>query len=237
MNFLVLQHLEIEPAALVGDLIVEAGHQLKVVRLYENESVPDSLDDYDGLLVMGGPMSANDLHLSYICDEIELLKHAIEIDFPVLGFCLGSQLLARAAGAEIIAAPVRELGWYSVQRTWGSADDPIFRTLEDEGLMVFQWHGETFTLPDFATLLATNADVPHQAFRLGTAQYGFQFHIEVNEPIIDLWVAAGHSERTELGDVGVAEIHTGNARYLPTAQLFCRQMTGTWLELCDSRTL
>lgn len=231
MNFLVLQHLEIEPAALVGDLIVEAGHQLEMVRLYENESVPDSLDGYDGLLVMGGPMSANDLHLSYISEEIALLKRAIEIDFPVLGFCLGSQLLAKAAGAEVIPAAVRELGWHLVFPTKSSVNDPLFCQMGDR-LHVFQWHGETFTLPEQATLLVTHPEVPHQAFRIGSSQYGLQFHIEVGAEIINAWIVAGESERAALGEAGIAEIRSVMPDHLPVAQVFCREMVLSWLKLC-----
>lgn len=235
MRFLTLQHLEIEPAALVGDVIMDAGHQLETIYLYRDEAVPESLRGYDGLLVMGGPMSANDSHLSYIHDEIELLKHAIESDVPVLGFCLGSQLLAKAAGAKVIPSPVRELGWHPVFPTKSSTDDPLFCQMGKPWLHVFQWHGETFTLPNDATLLATHPAVPHQAFRLGTTQYGFQFHIEVDEPIIHAWVDAGECERSELGEAGILEIQSATPDHLPNAQRFCREMVNVWLTLCEKR--
>ncbi|MDT8375922.1 MAG: type 1 glutamine amidotransferase [Mariprofundaceae bacterium] len=234
MNFLLLQHLRIEPAAIIGEMIEEAGHRIEVVRMDRDEPVPQSLAGFDGMLVMGGPMSANDSHLSYIRDEILLLKQAIAADFPVLGLCLGAQLLAKAAGAEIVASPVRELGWYPVQRTRAAADDPIFRALDADGLTVFQWHGETFTLPGSATLVATHPDVPHQAFRVGSSQYGLQFHIEVDQPVIELWIEAGESERQALGEAGVAEIRAQSPDYLPAAHAFCRQMVRAWLGLCDT---
>ena len=100
---------------------------------------------------------------------------------------------------------------------------------------MFQWHGETFTLPNSATLLATHPAVPHQAFRLGTTQYGFQFHIEVDEPIIDAWVDAGESERDELGEAGVLEIRSATPDHMPKAHGFCRKMVTAWLELCAER--
>jgi len=235
MRFLVLQHLEIEPAALVGDLIVESGHQLEIARLYEGESVPGSLSGYDGLLVMGGPMSANDLQLPYIRDEIALLKVAIENDFPLLGFCLGAQLLAKAAGAEVIPSPVRELGWHPVFPTELSNDDPLFSSMSRPWLHVFQWHGETFTLPEQATLLATHPAVPNQAFRIGSSQYGLQFHIEVGSEIINAWIEVGESERAELGEVGVSEIQTATTDHLAAAQSFCTEMVMVWLQLCSNR--
>ncbi len=233
MNFLLLQHLQIEPAAIIGEMIEEAGHRIEPVRMDRGEPVPQSLSGFDGVVVMGGPMSANDTHLSFVADEIELLREAIKVDLPVLGLCLGAQLLARAAGAEIVTSPVRELGWYPVLRTRYSAGDPIFRALDDDGLMVFQWHGETFTLPDSATLVATHTDVPQQAFRIGSSQYGLQFHIEVDEPIIESWVEAGESERAALGEAGIAAIRAQSPDYLPAAHSFCRQMIKAWLGLCD----
>jgi len=234
MNFLILQHLEIEPAALIGALLTDAGHTTQTVRVDRGETIPTALSGYHGLIVMGGSMSANDTHLSYIADELALLEKAIEADFPVLGFCLGAQLLASAAGAQVIASPVRELGWSPLQRTRASAADPLFGNMDDD-LMVFQWHGETFTLPSSATLLATNPAVPNQVFRIGLSQYGLQFHIEVDQAIIELWIAAGESECSELGDAGVAAIRLQSPEYLPGAHAFCREMVTEWLGLCDTR--
>jgi GMP synthase-like glutamine amidotransferase len=120
-----------------------------------------------------------------------------------------------------------------MSRTWDSADDPLFRAMDD-GLMVFQWHGETFTLPDAATLLAMHHDVPHQAFRVGSNQYGLQFHIEVDETVIEAWIAAGESECSELGEAGVATIRAQSPGYLPAAHAFCRALVISWLRLCDT---
>jgi len=234
MNFLVLQHLRIEPTAMIGELIEHAGHSIEVVRMDRDEPVPQSLSGFDGVIAMGGSMSANDVHIPFIADEIQLLQKAIAVDLPVLGLCLGAQLLARAAGAEIITSPVRELGWCPVQRAEGSVADSLFRALNDGDLMVFQWHGETFTLPDAATLVATHPDVPHQAFRIGSSQYGLQFHIEVDQAIIKSWIEAGASERESLGDTGIATVLSEGALYLAPAQKFCREMVNAWLILCDT---
>ncbi len=235
MHFLILQHLEIEPASLVGDLISEAGHTLEVVKLFASETIPGSLSDYDGLLVMGGSMSANDSHLSYISNELSLLKTAIKSDFPVLGFCLGAQLLAKAAGAEVIQSPIRELGWHPVFPTGASSDDPLFCQMNRPWLHVFQWHGETYTLPGQATLLATHPAVPNQAFRIGSSQYGVQFHVEVDQSIIDTWIDTGESERLELGEAGVWQVRSATPDHLRAAQLFCRKMVMAWLQLSSGR--
>ncbi len=231
MHFLVLQHLRIEPAAIIGEMIKGAGHSIEVVRMDEGEVVPGSLAGYDGMVVMGGPMSASDTHLPFIADEIALLKLAISADFPLLGICLGAQLLAKAAGAVIMPSPVHELGWYPLYKTTDAADDPLFAGLADDGLTVFQWHGETFTLPAAATLIATHPQVPHQAFRIGSSQYGLQFHIEVDGAIIESWIEAGERERAVLGDAGIAAIRRQMPKHMPAAHHFCRQMVRAWLTL------
>jgi len=234
MQTLVLQHLEIEPPALITDIIYKTGHNIDTVRLWLNETVPDELNRWDGIIIMGGPQSANDALPAYIRDEIALLKEAIKADFPVLGICLGAQLLARAAGATITSSPVRELGWYPVYPTGQATKEPLFRHMDAEQ-MVFQWHGETFSLPENASLLATHPDVPNQAFRIGTCQYGLQFHFEVDRTLIRQWVNAGVSERKHLGSRGVQAMMDATDRYLPSMHRFCTQAIHAWLGLIEKR--
>lgn len=211
--------------------MAEAGHTVDIVRMDKDESVPSLLEGYDGMVVMGGPMSANDSHIPYIAGEIALLKQAIEADFPVLGLCLGAQLLAKAADAEIVSSPIRELGWHPVFHTKDTDSDPLFCGLKRTGLNVFQWHAETFTLPVDATLLATHPAVPHQAFRIGSSQYGLQFHIEVDEAIIESWIEAGVSECESLGEEGLALIREESPLLIPVAHDFCRDMVEAWLSI------
>ncbi|MDX8410594.1 MAG: type 1 glutamine amidotransferase [Mariprofundaceae bacterium] len=230
LRILIIQQLEHEPAALIEEVMHEHGYGVDIV-MAQDSPVPDDLDGYDGLVVMGGHMSAKDERLDYIAAELELLQQAIKRDFPVLGICLGAQLLARAAGADILPSPLRELGWYPLYPSPEAAGDPLFSTLAEEGLHVFQWHGETFSLPAGARLLATHPNVPHQAFRLGNSQYGLQFHIEVDEAIIRSWVELCPSERGHLGDKGVEKMLAQCPAYLPAMRKFCRRMTSAWLDL------
>jgi GMP synthase (glutamine-hydrolysing) len=233
MRFLVLQHKNIEPPARLADALSQDGHGIEACHV-EQMPVPESLSGYDGLIVMGGPQSANDEHLPYIRDELALLKRAIADDFPVLGICLGAQLLARAGGAEVTRSPVWELGWYPVFPTPASAEDRLFSALPEGGLCIFQWHGETFSLPPGAMLLAHHPNVPNQAFRLGSCQYGLQFHAEVDVPVIERWIGAGDDERRHLGPDGVQDIRRNLARLNPMHG-FCDAMMQAWLGLCQSR--
>ncbi len=231
IRFLVLQHLDIEPPLLIGDTLEQLGGCLSVARPDQGEALP-AVSDVDGVIIMGGPQSAND-NSDYIQAELVWLKDAIATGMPMLGVCLGAQLMAKAAGAEIVAAPVRELGWFPVYRTAYSDEDPLFGSMPD-GMRVFQWHGETFTRIDAMQLVATHPDVPAQAFRLGCGQYGLQFHVEINAAIIDQWIASGESEREHLGIDGIRQLHSDTPLHLEAMQQFCRQMVQHWLGVIRS---
>jgi len=227
MRFLVIQHLGIEPPALIGEVIESASHTITTIHLDKADSLPDS-NNFDGFVIMGGPQSAND-EREYIRAELAWVKEALDTKMPMLGICLGAQIMAKAAGAEIFASPVHELGWHPVYHTVETENDPLFKVMPD-ALPVFQWHGETFSLTDTMTLIATHPDVPSQAFRLGKAQYGLQFHVEVDESIIEAWIASGESERAFLGTEGISLLHRESSLHLKSMQHFCRNMVNNWLK-------
>ncbi|MDQ6966783.1 MAG: type 1 glutamine amidotransferase, partial [Mariprofundaceae bacterium] len=162
MHFLVLQHLDIEPPALIAEVLRQAGHSLHTLHLDDGESLPEDVSAYAGIIIMGGPQSANDEHRPYIQTELHWLARRINESMPMLGICLGSQLMAKAAGANISASPQRELGWFPVFPCEATVGDPLFSNLPESGLTVFQWHGETFSLPDKASQLLTHPEVPAQ---------------------------------------------------------------------------
>jgi len=228
MHFLILQHLDIEPPALIADELEKAGHNLTTVHLDQGQTLPAPDAGFDGVIIMGGPQSAND-DTDYILAELAWLKNMISAGMPMLGICLGAQLMAKAIDAEIIQSQVRELGWYPVYHTNETADDPVFRNMPD-GLSVFQWHGETFSLTDSMVSVASNPDVPAQAFRIGAGQYGLQSHVEINQSIIESWIAHGTSERGHLGIEGISLLHKDSKLYLASMQLFCKQLVRAWLQ-------
>jgi len=228
LHFLVLQHLDIESPALIADVLKAAGHQLTTIHLDHGDTLPTAMADIDGVIIMGGPGSAND-PTTQMQQALAWVKAAMDRGMPMLGICLGAQVMARAAGASIIPSSVRELGWFPVMNTAESAHDPLFSLMSD-ALPVFQWHGETFTITDSMHLVATNPQVPAQAFRLAKAQYGLQFHIEIDTSMIASWIAYGASERTKLGHEGIALLHKDTALYLDAMRDYCQRLVQAWLE-------
>jgi GMP synthase-like glutamine amidotransferase len=155
------------------------------VELDEGEPIPP-LDDYRALLVFGGPMNVDEEErFPWLVDEVAAIRRAVRRGLPYLGFCFGAQLLAKALGGTVTRAPQPEIGIQPVTLTDAARTDPLLAGLSRQPV-VFQWHGDTFTLPPGATHLASSPICPNQAFRYGSA-YGLQFHIEVNPEMVREW--------------------------------------------------
>ena len=182
----VLKHFWCEGPGAFDDALTGAGHHLITVNLHEGEPVP-AAGDFDAWLIMGGQMNVDetDKH-PYLLPERRLVAELVRRDRPVLGICLGAQIVARAAGARVYPLRPKEIGLFNVELTSAAADDPLFRGLPSP-LEVFQWHGDTFDLPAEAALLASSQRYPHQAFRMGRRVYAIQFHLEVTLVVARQW--------------------------------------------------
>jgi len=158
------------------------------------------LKGYEGLVILGGPMNTDEAHLyPHIEHELKIIQEALDNDLPILGICLGSQLIAKALGAEVGRNPCREIGWHDVTLTEEGRKDPILRHFA-ETERIFHWHGDAFKIPSGAQHLATSRLCPNQAFRYGNKVYGFQFHLEVDEAMIDRWLQVP-LHQMELGEI------------------------------------
>jgi GMP synthase-like glutamine amidotransferase len=187
---LVVQHLEPEQPAVLGDVLARAGCLVDVVRTDLGEPVPTDVDRLAGLVVLGGPMSAtSDDDFPSRRDELTLLERAVTAGLPTLGVCLGAQLLAVATGGAVRAGGPAEIGWGAVSLSAASIDDPLLVGL-GPAVTVLHWHGETFDLPPEAIHLARSSRYPNQAFRVGPAAWGLQFHVEIDEPAVHRFVEA-----------------------------------------------
>ncbi len=193
-SVLVFQHIACETPGIFLELFREQKRPVETVRLYEGDRTPDDLSRYSGLLVMGGPMSVNDeADYPWLESEDRLLKQALARDFPTLGICLGSQLVAKAAGGTIRRGPRKEIGWYPVRLTMAARRDPLFREFP-ETIEVFEWHGEYFDTPPGAVNLAGSELYQCQAFSIGRNVYGLLFHLEVTGQMVREWVATFKEE-------------------------------------------
>ena len=183
---LVIMHVESEGPGTLGEFLQSYGFRLQTVKLHKEEKLPRSVQQFDAIVSMGGHMSVRDEALyPFLKDEKEFLRKAIDKNIPILGICLGAQMIAHACGAAVEPANEKKVGWKNVFVTGEGRKDILFQGLPDI-LQVFQWHEDTFEMPHGGTLLATGKECPHQAFRYRNA-YGFQFHIEVTENILTEW--------------------------------------------------
>lgn len=185
MQILTIRHVPFEHLGRISQALDAVGFGCTYLDLYRQPAAECSLDTFAGLILMGGPMSAND-NLDYIRRELCFIEAALSLDKPVLGICLGAQLVAKAAGATVYRNPVKEIGWAPIYWTEAGQDDLLFAGLK-QSETVLHWHGETFDLPRGAQWLAWSDSCRHQAFRLGRA-YGLQFHLEVTPEMVSNWL-------------------------------------------------
>ncbi len=162
----------------------------RLVRIDEEEAVPAGIEDFSGLVFMGGPMSVND-PLPWVAQSCNLVRAAAAADIPVLGHCLGGQLIARALGGVVTKAPVKEIGWGPVRVLGNAEAQAWFGGLA--GFETFHWHGETFSIPPGAVRLLESDHCTNQAYALGKV-FGMQCHVEMTEDMIRQWCRDGAAE-------------------------------------------
>lgn len=185
--FLIIKHIDIEGPGTFGDFLIKKGEPFRIVELGAGEKLPSSLDGIKAVVVLGGPMNVyEEDKYPFLKEENEFIKKVLDAQIPYFGICLGSQLLAKAAGARVVRSPVKEIGWYHVALTPdGKKDSLLAGFREDEE--IYHWHGDMFEIPANGVLLASGSRCPHQAFRVGKNAYGFQFHMEVTDRSIKEW--------------------------------------------------
>lgn len=178
---LVIQHHDDDLVGAVATALDHHGVEIVFCRTWNDDPVPRTLDAYDGLVVLGGSMGVWDRpRPGHLDQELALLKATVEAGKPVMGLCLGSQLLAHALGGEVHANSATEIGWHEVTRHDNATGDELLHDLPTS-FFAFQWHNDQFEIPPGAVPLASSPRC-WQAFRFGANAYGLQFHLEVDEP-------------------------------------------------------
>ncbi len=234
MRLLVLQHISCEHPGVFSEVIEERGVEAVPVELDEGEALPD-WREFDAVLAMGGPMGAYDeAEHPWLGPEKELVREAVDDGKPFLGVCLGVQLLAAALDAEVRPMPNgAEVGLLPVELTDEGRAHPLFAGMP-EPLVSLQWHGDTFELPEGATLLASSPAAPHQAFQAGRAGYGVQFHLEVTAEMAREWAevpAYRESLAATLGEERGAEFLAEVERRADEFRPGARRLFENWLDL------
>src|SRR5262249_9714809 len=241
MRALVLQHVAVEGPGTLAPYLETRGWTLETIALYAGSHLPEDARGCQAVIVMGGPMGVYDeAEYPFLRDEQHFLRRAIAQNVPLLGICLGSQILAKALGARVYRNAQKEIGWYTVDLTPVGAADPLFAGLASP-VPVFQWHGDAFDLPIGAVPLASSPLCAHQAFRYGDRVYGLLFHLELTPTIIHTWIETFQDELLSLrGTIDperiVAEIPRRFAAYQQVGtRVFANLVEHLWEPLATQR--
>ena len=226
MHVLAFRHVPFEHLGLIAPALEAHGVSFEYVDLFREPSVTPGLDSAAGLIFMGGPMSAND-NLPFLATELRLIEGAVAAGKPVLGVCLGAQLIAKALGARVYPNEAKEIGWFPVYWTKECAGDSLFGKF-NEPETVFHWHGETFDLPEGARLLAWSDACLRQAFRFGRNVCGIQFHLEVTPEMIADWL----TEDENCADVRELAVPPDPFHSAARLQTLAGVVFGRWARLC-----
>ena len=229
----IVQHAPHDGPGYFGTWLQAQGLAFKVYRMFEGDALPPHANAHAGWCILGGPMSAND-PLPYFDDLLARIREAVAADIPVIGHCLGGQLMARALGATVQGSENVEIGWSHLEvihpdaTRWFGPDAQIGTTLP-----LFQWHGESFSIPPGAQWLVRGEHCAHQAFAVGSKHLGMQFHCEVDEAKVRTWLELDAHELCGSESPGVqqaAEILPTLAEDITRSQAIASHIYARWVQ-------
>ena len=233
-KILVCQHVAYEILGTLNPLFKDRGFRIRYVNFGRHPDLKTSLEGYDGLVLLGGPMNADqESRYPHLTHEMELVEQALKKEIPILGICLGAQLIAKTLGADVRPNSCKEIGWHPVELTGTGRGDPVLSHFT-ETEMIFHWHSQTFEIPTGAEHLAASPLCPNQAFRFGERVYGFQFHLEVDEPMVERWMVVPYHQE-ELaglkGKVDPQEILKLNEHHMERLKELSKKTFGEFIRL------
>lgn len=227
---LVLQHAACETLGTIADTLRRASVRTTCIRTFAGDSIPAHMGEAVGLILMGGPMGVYEQdQYPFLADEIRLIERALAEGKPILGVCLGSQLLAAALGARVRKGPQKEIGWFPVTLTEAARADALFADVPPS-FIAYHWHGDVFDCPSGAVSLARSELTECQAFRYGANAYGLLFHLEVTAPLIAEMVRTFAAELHEAGLSG-EEILRRATQHLPELERIGQTVFHAWTRL------
>ncbi len=195
---LFIKHITIEGPGTIADFLEDNKIPYAIIDLSYGDKVPKLEKDFQSIICLGGPMNVyEEEKFPFLKDEDILLRRVIEEKITFLGICLGAQLIAKAAGAKVTKNPEKEIGWYKIVLNDYGLNDDLFKDLP-EIFPVFQWHGDTFSIPDGGIRLAFSELCQNQIMKYGRNAYGIQFHVEITKEMIIQWADAYKAELESL---------------------------------------
>jgi GMP synthase-like glutamine amidotransferase len=224
----IFRHIACEGPGYLDEVLEQYSVPYRLVRIDLNEAVPGDLEETSGLVFMGGPMSVND-PLPWIRQELELIRKAQAQGMPILGHCLGGQLISKALGGTVSANPVKEIGWHPVRKS-STPDAADWLAGLPQEFILFHWHGETFSIPGGATVILENDNCAHQGFTCGNT-LALQCHVEMTAAMVGEWASR---YRNELDNAAITvqsqeEMTTNLDARIATAQQVADRLYLRWL--------
>ncbi|MFQ5431006.1 MAG: type 1 glutamine amidotransferase [Nitrospinota bacterium] len=218
MKILAVKNISVEGPGTLGGFLEKSGCRMEIVNLEAGERLPENVDGYRLVLILGGPMNVyEENRYPFLRDELSLIESCVKSETKVLGLCLGGQLIARALGAKVTKNQKKEIGWFDLQFTDAGKTSPLFSGLPEK-LKVFQWHGDTFDIPDGGLHLARSELCENQAFLYDNTALALQFHVEIQGANdVEQWCLAYREElERENGENALAEIIAATQKEVPT---------------------
>ena len=232
VKVLIVQHAEPETPGLILETLRDFQLATDTVRS-DLHPLPENVARYSGLVLMGGPQSVYDARYPFLLEEMHLVKSAIELGIPVLGVCLGCQILAECLGGSVKPGKSPEIGWYEVRKSESADDEPLFREFP-ASFVPLHWHGDVIEVPPGCVELGSSDLSPAQGFSFKGQCYGLLFHVEMTEQMVEGMCAAFPSELAQAG-VTPADILSMSAPRLRAINPFARAFYGEWARLVQAR--